>query len=343
MKTKIVSIIMVVVMLFTLMSASISASAIFNNDIRYGDVDGNDVIDTADARLALMAAAGLGIIDDEDAFDRADINNDGFVTLFDARQILRGVTGLVALQPDGAFSGFTGYSDGNINVSSPEAAIAVFNTCLNRVKTEFPGFTRSEATDITDFNIKEVNLVGINFGNSAESVAQLVKDMIVSETEPEEAQIIVKGTNSYNAMSAEGEDYVSKLTVDDVYGIEVTYDIEGYMTIKVALPDSELDNLSQTPYAKAFNTDIIQEDSDSVLQNVFESNTSEDAKTKNAENAVLTLVIDTTGNVVSYSTTYETSMYLVNSTFGVSSVLSAELKGVTYGTKVTVTYDNFQW
>ena len=343
MKKRIISVITVVVMLFSMMATSISASAIFENDILYGDIDGNATIDLADARLALMAAAGLKTITDADAFERADVNNDGSVTIFDARQILRGVTGLVSLQPSGAFSGFKGYQDGTINVNSPEAAIAVFNTCLNRVKTEFPGFTRNEAVDITDFNIHEVQFVGINFGNSAESVAQLIQEMIVSETEPEEAQIIIKGTNNYNAMSVETEDYVSKLSVDDVYGIEVSYDIEGYMTIKVALPDSEIDNLSQTAYAKAFNTDLIQEESDSVLQNVFEANTSEDAKTKGIRNAVLTLVIDTAGNVVSYSTTYETSVYLAESNFGVSSILSAELKGVRYGTRVTVTYDDFQW
>lgn len=344
MKNKIISIITVTVMLITLFSSSMSAAALVDNTVKYGDIDGNGVIDTADARTALMAASGLKEITDEEAFNRADVNNDGFITLFDARQILRGVTGLVSLQPTGAFDGFVGYSDGNINVSSPEAAIAVFNVCLNRIKTEFPGFTRNEATDISEFTIKEVNLVGINFGNSAASVTQMIRDMIVSESEPEEAQIIVKGTNCYNAMSVETEDYVSLLTADDVYGVEVTYDNNGYMTIKVALPDGELDNLSQTAYAKAFNTDIIQKDADGVLVNVFDSNTAEDAKTKTAKNAVLTMTFDTaTGEVVSYTTTYETDLYLATSTFGVSSILSAELKGVQYTTKVTVTYDDFQW
>lgn len=341
---KIISIITVVVMLFTIMATSFSASAIFESDILYGDIDGNGAVDTADARLALMAAAGLKNITDEDAFNRADVNNDGAVSVFDARQILRGVSGLVSLQPSGAFSGFTGYQDDVINVTTPEAAIAVFNTCLNRVKTEHPGFTRSEAADVINFNIKEVTLVGINFGNSAESVAQLIKDMIITETEPEEAQTIIKGTNTYNAMSVEGEDYVSKLSANDVFGAEVSYDGAGLMTIKVALPDSEIENISQTAYADIFNTTLIKEDSESVLESVFAANTMEDAKRKDVKNAVATLVFDTeTGNVVSYTTTYETDMYLVNSTMGISSILSAELRGVQYGTRVTVTYDNFQW
>lgn len=341
---KIISVVTAVVLLISVTAVSFSASAIFEDNILYGDVDNNGSVDTVDARLALKAAAGLESITDEGALNRADINNDGAVTLFDARQILRGVSGLVSLQPSGAFNGFKGYSDETINIGSPEAAIAVFNTVLNKVKTEHPGFTRSEAADVINFNIKEVTLVGINFGNSAESVAQMVKDMIITESEPEEAQIIIKGTNTYNAMSVEGEDYVSKISANDAYGVEVSYDGAGLMTIKVALPDSEIENISQTAYADIFNTDLIKTDSESVLESVFASNTLEDAKRKNVLNGVATLVFDTaTGNVVSYTTTYETDMYLVNSTMGVSDILSAELRGVQYGTRVTVTYDNFQW
>ncbi len=340
---KFVAIITAVVTLLTLTPLYLSVSAIVENNIVYGDVDGDGKVTTEDARLALMAAANLKKITDEGAFDRADVNHDGAVTLFDARQILRGVAGLVSLQPSGAFSGCT-YSDDMFNINSPQVAIARFNACLNRVKTEFPGFTRSEAKDVIDFNIKDVTFVGINFGNSAESVAQMIKDMIVTESEPEEAQIIIKGTNTFNAMSVEGEDYVSNLSADDIYGLEVTNDGAGLMTIKVAIPDSEIENISQTAYADIFDTVNIKNESEDVLESVFSSNTMEDAKRKDVKNAVATLVIDTeTGNVVSYTTTYETDMYLVNSTFGISKVLSAELRGVRYGTRVTVTYDNFQW
>lgn len=344
MTKKIVSIITVLTILLGVMSSSLCASAIFDERIVYGDVDADGNVTTDDVRLVLMAAAGLKSITDDDAFKRADINNDGVITLFDARQILRGVAGLVSLQPSGAFSGFEGYRDETVNVNSPQAAIAVFNTCLNRIKQENPGFTRSEATDIIDFNIKEVTLVGINFGNSAESVAQMIKENLITESEPEEAQTIIKGTDTYNAISVEGESYVSNLTADDAYGIQVSYDGEQLMTIKVAIPDSELESIAQTAYADLFNTKLIKEDSESVLESVFSANTLEDAKSKNIKNAVATLVFDTeTANVISYTTTYETDMYLVNSTFGISSILSAELRGVQYGTRVTVTYDDFQW
>ena len=65
MKNKIISIITVTVMLFTLISGSMSASALVDTSIKYGDVDGNGSIDVMDARTALMAAAGLEAITDE--------------------------------------------------------------------------------------------------------------------------------------------------------------------------------------------------------------------------------------------------------------------------------------
>lgn len=344
MSKKILSLLMVIALVISVLSTATTAFAIIEKDIMYGDVDGNNVVNTVDARLALMSAAGIQVLTDENEIKRADVNSDGVVSLFDARQILRGVAGVVRLQPTGAFYGFTGYKDDTINVSSPEAAIAVFNTCLNKIKTEKPGFIRSEAADVVNFNIEEVTLVGIDFGNSAESVAQMIEEMLVSETEPEEAQTIIKGTNCDNAMSVEKETYVSKLSANDIYGVTVEYDGEGTMTISVALADCEIDNVSQSAYADVFNTELLVEDSKNVLESVFSSSELKDATRKDVKNAVLTMSFDTaTGNVTSYTTTYETDMYILQSNMGISSILSAELKGIQYGTKNTVVYDNFQW
>ena len=343
MAKKIISVVVVVVMLFSVMATSFTASAMIEKNIAYGDIDNEKGITTQDARKALMVAAGLEDLDEE-TFKCADINSDGAVTVFDARQILRSVAGLVSLEPTGAFYGFKGYKDNTINVSSPEAAIAVFNTCLNRVKTEDAGFTRTESVEINDFDIEGVTFVGINLGNSLDGVKESIKEMITSEAEPEEAQTIIKGMDSDNAMSVETEDYVSKLSANDVYGIEVTFDGVDQMTIKVALADSEIGNIAQTAYADVFNTKLIVEDSENVIEKVFDSGSLEDASRKEVRNAVLTLVIDTeTGNVVSYTTTYETFLYIDNSTFGISAVVSAELRGVQYGTKTTVEYNTFQW
>ena len=53
-----------------------------------GDVDGNGVIDTADASMALAAAVGTRTLT-RDQTVRADMDNDGVVTTSDARQIQR--------------------------------------------------------------------------------------------------------------------------------------------------------------------------------------------------------------------------------------------------------------
>lgn len=347
------SVILAITLLFSIMSVGFTANAMVATDIIYGDADGNGVVNTEDARLVLMVAAGLKSITDEADFKCADVNNDGVITVFDARQILRACAGLVELVPRGAaeFDEIEGrflveesVSQAGININSPEAAVAVFNAMLNRVKTDFPGFTRSESVNVTGFKIQEVTLVGVNFGNSAESVTTMIEEMLVSESEPEEVQTIIKGENSYNAMSVETENYVSKLSANDIYGAKVSFDGVNKMTISIALPDCEIDNISQTAYDDVFNTKLLAEDASSTLESVFASNTMEDAKRKLCKDAVLTLVFDTeTGNVISYTTTYKTDMYLLKSTFGVSSILSAELRGVEYITEVAVTYDNFQW
>lgn len=338
MSKKIISLLMVIVLVASLMSMAITSSAMINADIVYGDVDGDGVVSTVDARLALMSAAGILVITDETAIERSDINSDGAVTLFDARQILRGVAGIVKIQPSGAFSGFT--NENNIGISSPEVAIALFNTCLNRIKTEKPGFTRSESADVINFDIEEVKIGGISLGDSATSITQSIRDLIVAESEPEAAQTINKGENCDNAMSVETENYVSNLSADDVYGINVSYNGRDTIIISVALADCEIDAISQSAYADVFNTELLVGDSVNILESVFDTVNSSDIKSKIAKNAVLTMSFDTvTGNVTSYTTTYEIDMNILQA----NTIFSAELKGLKYSTKNTVVYDNFQW
>ncbi len=351
------SIILVMTLLFSVMSLGFTADAMVATDIIYGDADGNGIVNTDDACLVLKVAAGLASITDEDNFKRADVNNDGVITVFDARQILRTCAGLVNLMPQGAdefdaiegrFQGYTERDEATgqvlVDISSPEAAVAVFNTMLNRVKTEFPGFTRNESVNVEGFKIQDVTLEGINFGNSVESVTKLIEELLVSESEPEEVQTIIKGENSYNAMSVETENYVSKLSAKDIYGAKVSFDGVDQMTISIGLPDCEIDNISQTAFDDVFNTKLLAEDASSTIESVFASTSMEDAKRKLCKDTVLTLVFDTeTGNVISYTTTYKIDIYILKSTFGVSSILSAELRGVEYTTQVTVTYNDFQW
>lgn len=338
---KFVSILTVITLLFSMGALSLTANALIDTTVVYGDLNGDGKVDLNDALGVLEVAAGLGSYSDPEVIKRADINSDGAVTLFDARQVLRSCANLTELQPAGAFNGF----EGDETFQTSDQAIAVFNTFLNNIKTEKPGFIRSEDVDVINFGIKELNFVGINFGNSTESVSNMIRDMIVTESEPEMAQTVLKGQNCDNAMSAETETYVSKLKESDVYGIKADFNEEtGIITIQVALADCEIANVSQTAYADVFSPVILQENSESTVENIFGANTFEDARKKELKNAVLTAVIDSANTqVLSYTTTYETHIYLENSTFGINSTLSAKLKGVEYATRITVSYDDFQW
>jgi hypothetical protein len=336
------------VMVFTLCAIGTPATAIVDTSIFYGDIDGDGNITTKDAQLALRVAAGLEVIADPEAFARGDINGDGSITVYDARQILRSCTLDLNLQPSGAFSGFEGYVGSGMSITTEDQAIAVFNALLNRIKTERAGFTRSEAVEVKLFDFEDMAFKGYNFSNeTADSVSDTIKGYLVTEATPELAQTIVKGQNSDNAMSAETETYVSKLSANDVYGIRtsaVATEKGTTLTISIALADCELENIGQTAFDDVFNPAMIQESTNSVIENVFGSNTADTARIKEIKNAVLTVEIDTeTAQVISYTTTYQCRILLKEATMGLSNILSAKFTNLEYITEIVVVYDQFSW
>ena len=345
---RLLSITLAMAMVFTLCAIGTPATAIVDTSIFYGDIDGDGNITTKDAQLALRVAAGLEVIADPEAFARGDINGDGSITVYDARQILRSCTLDLNLQPSGAFSGFEGYVGSGMSITTEDQAIAVFNALLNRIKTEKAGFTRSEAVEVKLFDFEDMAFKGYNFSNeTADSVSDTIKGYLVTESTPELAQTISKGQNSDNAMSAETETYVSKLSAKDVYGIKASAEATEngtYLTISVALADCELSNVGQTAYDDVFNPAMLQESTDSVIEEIFGSGTSEDARTKEIINAVLTVVIDTeTAQVVSYTTTYQSRVFLKKASVGLSNILSVDFTDLEYITQITVVYDQFSW
>lgn len=87
---------------------SLSETVLYESSVYYsnfnwnprpaGDVDDNDRVTAADARLALRSAAKLYIIPEESvAFIYADVNKDKKITAADARMILRAAAGLELL------------------------------------------------------------------------------------------------------------------------------------------------------------------------------------------------------------------------------------------------------
>lgn len=341
---KILSLTLSIAMIFTLCAMGTPANAIVDTSISYGDIDGDGKITTKDAQLALRVAAGLEVIEDVELFKRGDVNSDGSITVYDARQILRSCVTDLSLQPTGAFYGF----EGDQYFQNEQVAIAVFNTMLNKVKTARPGFTRSEDASVKLFDFDDMSFVGYNFSNeTADSVSETIKGYLVSESKPELAQTIIKGQNSDNAMSAETETYVSKLSEKDVYGIRASTEITEngtYLTVSVALADCELENIGQTAFADVFNPSMIQQNTDSVIENIFGSNTADTARTKEIINTVLTVVIDSeTAQVISYTTTYQCRVLLKEATLGLSNILSAKFTNLEYITEIVVVYDQFSW
>ena len=244
----------VVAVIASVMSVGFSGLAAYEPTILYGDVNGDEKLDTQDAREALKAASGMITITDGEAFERADVNGDGFITIFDARQILRGAVGLVSLQPSGAFSGIE--FEGDISMTE-DAAIVLFNESLNRVKTETDGYAAAiEKTEDDELNEDSLSSDGSLTG----AVLKLISGIIAEEDSENEVTGINKGSQNYSLMSIEGSPYVSLLRVDDIYGLRASYDIAtNYITLKIAIPDSDIEAVTQSAYSRVLNAEMMIE------------------------------------------------------------------------------------
>ncbi len=330
---KILALILTLAVVLSVFSLSFSASALVDTSVKYGDIDGDGDVDTDDCMLAMRSVAGLELITDPEMVKRGDINSDGEITIYDARQILRCASNLVGLQPAGAFTGFN--AEENI-YATPESLIADFNFVLNNIKTAKPGFDRQTGAAVAKLNINKVG----QLGNAAEGIIKTIEENLIEANEPEEATTFVKGDNCDNQMSIETSEYVSLLTADNILGAKSWYSEEtGNIVIQVAIPDCEIENAGQSAYGSVFNTQILQEKAESVLEDVFGATAQEEATRKQFRNAVLTAEIEPASrNVVSYRTEYETHIYITECNF-----IITKLYGVEYGTKVFTLYDNFQW
>jgi len=332
------------------MSFSFSANASYTDDTIYGDVNGDGVVDTADARAALQMAAGVVDLESEEQLKRTDINFDGYVTIFDARQILRGAAGLASLQPSGAFNGF----DGGGVFGNEESLVAYFNAYLNKIKfVDESGenkyiaatITKTESDNLTDFNIKEVELPALGFGTSAEGVAQMVKDNLTEDDKENVTTTIPYGSTDFSLVSVENEDYVSKLSVYDVFGSKATYDVElGEITIEIALPDTEIEMATQSAYAKVLNTSDMIAEQNTTLMKLMKGSSGDSAMLRQFKNCVLTIVVDVaTSNVMSYTVSYQSKVYVAQTNVGIGNTLSAKLKGIDFEKDHLVKYEDFQW
>ena len=353
---RIITVITVVSLLFSVMSLGFTAFASYTDEILYGDVDGlinEDTkeydVDTEDARLALQIAAGVASLESEEQLRRADVNFDGEVTIFDARQILRGVAGLAKLQPSGAFNGF----DGGGIFNNEENLVAYFNAYLNRIKVvesednKYIAATirKIESDNLTHFNIKEVELPAFSFGTSAEGVASMVEQSLVEDDKENVVTDIAFGADKYSEVAVEGEDFVSNLSVSDIFGSKATYDEgSGQLTIEIALPDTEIEMANQSAYAKVFNTTDMISEQNTTLMKLIKAGSGEAAMLREFKNCSLKIVVEVaTNNVLSYTATYQSKVYVAQASVGIGNSLRANLKGVEYEKDHVVKYEDFQW
>ena len=346
-----ITVLTIVSLLFSVMSPGFVSNAAYTGETLYGDVNGDGVVDTQDARYALEIASGLASLEDEAQLTRSDVNFDGYITIFDARQILRGAAGLATLQPSGAFTGF----DGGGVFGNEETLVAYFNAYLNRVKdaenkTILATNTKTESDNLTSFNIKEVE-VPVLGSATAEGIASMVEESLVEEDEDNVVTVIASGTSNYDDFAVEGEDFVSGLSASDVFASRASYEtVDGrtLLTIEIALPDTEIEMAGQSAYAKVLNTTDIIAEQNTTLMKLMQASSGDTAMLREFKNCVLTLVVDVSGDsadVESYTISYQSKVYVAQTTVGLSSanILKATLKGIEFEKDHIVKYEDFQW
>ena len=345
-----ITVLTVVSLLFSVMSLGFVSNAAYTEEIIYGDVNGDGVVDTIDARSALELASGLALLEDESQLARSDVNFDGYITIFDARQILRGAAGLATLQPSGAFSGF---EDNGLFSGNEEALVNYFNYCLNKIKVVeseekqyiAATITKTESDNLTSFNIKEVEIPAFSFGTSAEGVADMVEESLTEDDKENESTVIPFGIDDFSLVSVEGEAYVSNLSVYDVFGSRASYDMNlGQMTVEIALPDTEIEMSNQSAYAVVLNTSDMITEQNTTLMKLMNASSGESAMLREFKNCVLKIVVDVaTNNVLSYTVSYQSKVYVAQTNFGIGSLSAAKLNGIEFEKDHLIKYEDFQW
>lgn len=333
MKKKILSLVLVISFVMSMSALAFTSSAA---STKKGDADGDGKVSSNDALLILRAAAGIEDTLSEEAKVLCDIDEDGYISLFDARRVLRAAAGLTNLEPTGKFKGYT---DKDRIFSSQEEALTFFNTNLNKIKSEKFGFTALTDVELTEFKAEKITVLGQESQNTA-TLIEGIFNTIGSDSDEE--YYVTYNTSSTNKMSIEGQSYVTKLANRDVLGMRVEYDATrhpengGIITITIAIPDTEKVDINDSAYVRVFNTDNLLGATETALNTIL-TKVSEGTEVVHYENAVLVAEFEAnTGYPVSYSTTYETRVYVEEA---IRSIYT--LEKLSYRTENKVDYIDF--
>jgi hypothetical protein len=352
---KIIAIVTTACILFSLLSVNFMSNAVYyGSEALNGDADGNGVVDLDDVLIVLQVASDIKRQSSVPYIENADIDNDGLITISDARQILQHTAGLVNLQPSGAFIGFESNSDS----IDEEEAIETFNYYLNAIKNPETeklnaGFTKTETQALyleDGLKIGGVEFIGINLGGSVGAITDMVLEKLTESDADRVEDVIAKGESCYNDISVEGQTYVSQLTADDVCGIKFNLDQSTMVaTIEVALYDSVMENASTTGYGKVLDTERMIASSTGTLAKIIDYGTQAPVMTREFRNCVLKveILLDqvTGGRVISYTVSYDEYAFIYEAITSVGrlSTGKTKIKDTEMKRYHIIEYTNFQW
>lgn len=357
---KLTAVLTVCCILFSVLSINLVANAVYYDlPGLMGDADGNNTVDIEDALLVLQVASGTESKNVIKAFENVDIDGDGQITIFDARQILRHTAGLTSLEPTGAFMGFEGNAYGDDHSEeNAQKAIETFNYYLNNIKdpeteTFNAGFSKREIQALyvpNGLNIGSVEFVGINLGNSVGTITNMILDQLTESDADSVSDVIPKGSSCYENMSVEGQTYVSQLTADDVCGIRFNIDYETMIaTIEVALYDTVMENAAEKGYNKVLDTESMIAESTGTLSKIINYGTSDPVMTREFRNTVLKVEIlideQTGGRVTNYTVSYDEYAYIYEAVTAFASISTGKtkIKDTEMLRYHVIEYTNFQW
>ena len=333
MKKKILALVLVMLLVMSMFLLSFTTSAA---STLKGDADGHGKLSSNDALLILRAAAGLEDNLSSETKTLCDIDGDGYISLFDARRILRAAAGLTNLEPTGKFKGYT---DKNQIFASQEEALTFFNTNLNNIKSEKFGFTAMTDVEMKEFKADKITLLG----QEAENTASLIEGIFNTiGSDSDEEYYVTYNSSSTNKMSVEGQSYVTRLTNQDVLGMKVEFDATrhpengGIITITVAIPDTEKVDINDSSYIKVFNSENLLGATETALNTIL-TKVADGTEVVHYENAVLVAEFEAaTGYPVSYSTSYETKVFVEKASRSLYT-----FEGLSYKTENKVNYIDF--
>ncbi len=182
---------------------------------------------------------------------------------------------------------------------SKEELLEYFNSNLNMVKEDMPGFKRAKLTTVSDIKLSN---------QAANALVGFVKGALLSEETEEKTA--TKGSSCAEIMSPDGERYVSQLMIEDVESIDVSVEGTNY-AVTVKLPAATNPAKETGAYAKIFNF-ITVDDVVSTYAPKVDATVDRNNIQVKYSGCYAKAVFDTDGKVVSYSTYVTCVMSLID-------------------------------